>query len=107
MGEVRVYVDKFAALATACSDLVVGELFMTAVTVGFVVTAFAPTKVIVLAGIALKGHGREFTALVGAVTKWLVAAATAHAEIVFLALFEGHFDWRIVCDDGIGHGFSH
>lgn len=43
-------------LVSGLSDLVVVELFVGAIAIGFVAAMLAPAQVIVLAGIANKGH---------------------------------------------------
>jgi hypothetical protein len=56
-GEVRNFADKSQLkLAEGLSDLVIVELFVGAIAIGFVAAMLAPAQVIVLAGIANKGH---------------------------------------------------
>ncbi len=55
--EVRNCADKsHFELAGWLSDLVIVELFVAAIAIGFVAAMLAPAQVIVLAGIANKGH---------------------------------------------------
>lgn len=44
-------------LASGLSDLVVVELFMASIAIGFVAAMLAPAQVIVLAGVTYEGHG--------------------------------------------------
>lgn len=55
--EVRNCADKsHLKLAGGLSDLVIVELFVAAIAIGFVAAMLALAQVIVLAGIANKGH---------------------------------------------------
>ena len=55
--EVRNCADKsHLKLASGLSDLVVGELLMAAIAIGFVATVFTPAQVIILTGVAFEGH---------------------------------------------------
>ena len=76
-------------LPRVLTDLVIRELFMAAVTVGFVGAVLALAQVIVLAFIALEGHRGEITALVGAIAKRLFIAEPTHTEKILLVFFEG------------------
>jgi hypothetical protein len=76
-------------LPRVLTDLVIRELFMAAVTVGFVGAVLALAQVIVLAFVTLKGHRGEITALVGAIAKGLFAAQSTHTEKILFAFFEG------------------
>jgi hypothetical protein len=71
------------------ADLVISELFMAAVTVGFVAAVLALAQEIVLVFITLEGHRGEITALVGAIAKGLIAAKATHTEKILFAFFEG------------------
>jgi hypothetical protein len=62
---------------------------MAAITVGFVAAVLTLAQVIVFAFVALEGHRGEFTALVGAIAKRLLAAKSTHTEEVLFVLFEG------------------
>jgi hypothetical protein len=71
------------------ADLVIYELFMAAVTVGFVAAVLALAQVIVLAFVTLEGHRGEITALVGAIAKGLLVAQSTHTEKILFVFFEG------------------
>jgi hypothetical protein len=71
------------------ADLIISELFMAAVTVGFVAAVLALAQEIVLVFITLEGHRGEITALVGAIAKGLIAAESTHTEKILFAFFEG------------------
>ena len=56
-GEVHNCADKsHFELAGGLSDLVIIELFVAAIAIGFVAAMLAPAQVIVLAGVAFEGH---------------------------------------------------
>jgi len=56
-GEVHNCADKsHFELAGGLSDLVIIELFVGAIAIGFVAAMLAPAQVIVLAGVAFEGH---------------------------------------------------
>jgi hypothetical protein len=76
-------------LARVLADLVIPELLMAAITVGFVAAVFALAQVIVLAFITLEGQRGEITALVGAIAKGLLVAKSTHTEKILLVFFEG------------------
>jgi hypothetical protein len=76
-------------LPRVLTDLVIPELFMAAITVGFVGAVLALAQVIVLALVTLEGQRGEITALVGAIAKRLLAAEPTHTEKILLVFFEG------------------
>jgi hypothetical protein len=76
-------------LPRVLADLVIPELFMAAITVGFVGAVLALAQVIVLALVTLEGQRGEITALVGAIAKGLFAAKSTHTEKILLVFFEG------------------
>ena len=84
----RSYGRRQGGLPRVLAYLVILELLMAAITVGFVAAVFALAQVIVLAFITLEGHRGEITALVGAIAKGLFAAKSAHTEKIFLVFFE-------------------
>ena len=56
-GEVHNCADKsYFELAGGLSDLVIIELFVGAIAIGFVAAMLAPAQIIVLAGVAFEGH---------------------------------------------------
>jgi len=56
-GEVRNCAGKsHFKLVSGLSDLIVVELFVGAITIGFVAAMLAPAQVIVLADVAFEGH---------------------------------------------------
>jgi hypothetical protein len=71
------------------ADLVIPELFMAAIALGFVAAVLALAQRIVLAFVALEGQRGEITALVGTIAKGLLAAKTTHTEKILLVFFEG------------------
>jgi hypothetical protein len=71
------------------ADPVIPELFMAAITVGFVAAVLALAQVIVLAFVTLENQRGEIAALMGAIAKRLFAAKSTHTEKILLVLFEG------------------
>jgi hypothetical protein len=71
------------------ADPVIPELFMAAITVGFVAAAFALAQVIVLAFVTLEGQRGEITTLMGAIAKRLLAAKPTHTEVILFFFFQG------------------
>jgi hypothetical protein len=94
---------KACRLTGALANLVVSELFMAAVTVGFVAAVLALTKVIVLAFVTLEGHRGEITAFVGAITKRLFAAKPAPTKVIFAVFIECYLDGFVVGNSWIAH----
>ena len=50
-------------LVSAASDLIVGKLFMAAITIGFVGALLTLAKVVILAFVAFERHRGEFSTL--------------------------------------------
>jgi hypothetical protein len=93
------------SLVGGLPDLVFGELFMAAVTVGFVAAVLALAKVIVLAFVTLEGHRRKIAAFVGAIAKRLLAAKPTHAKVIFLVFIQGQLDGFVVRNNRVAHSF--
>ena len=55
---------NLSSLGRRISDLVVGELLMRAIAVGFIATMLALAQVIVFAFVTFEGYRRKFAALV-------------------------------------------
>jgi hypothetical protein len=79
---------------------------MAAITVGFVAAVLALAQVIVLVFVTLEGQRGEITALVGAITKGLLAAQSTHTEKILFAFFQGQFDGFVVRDSWSAHYLS-
>jgi hypothetical protein len=71
------------------ADLVIPELFMAAITVGFVAAVLALAQVIILAFVTLEGQRGEITTLVGAIAKGLFTAKPTHTEVILPVFFQG------------------
>jgi hypothetical protein len=87
------------------TNLVVAELLVAAITVGFVAAVFALAKVIALAFVALEGHRAEITALMGAIAKRLFAAKATHTKVIFLVFIQGYLDGFVVRNSRVAHSF--
>ena len=85
------------------ANLVIAELFMAAVTVGFIAAVLALAQVIVFAFVTLKSHGGEITILVGTIAKRLFAAKATHAKVIFFIFIECYFDGFVVGDSWSAH----
>jgi hypothetical protein len=85
--------------------LVVAELLVAAITVGFVTAVFALAKVIVFAFVTLEGHRREIAVFVGAIAKRLFAAKATHTKVIFPVFIQGYLDGFVVRNNRVAHSF--